>query len=180
MLNRAFPRAPLFGACGLIVMAIGLAAWGRIAGPASVAPPPAQQVAARELRFDDRADGGIVVTDAGNEALVEVVAPGTNGFLRSLMRGLARERLEAAPGGKTSITPPRTANSPRSETVEALMVAVDGEVSFEILQIDGRADGRRVTARRQGRARRHTLHQGFGGGDQESRLPSSDRLAPVG
>jgi putative photosynthetic complex assembly protein len=54
--------------------------------------PVSAPVTARELRFDDRADGAVVVHDARTGELVEVVAPGTNGFMRSLLRGLARER----------------------------------------------------------------------------------------
>lgn len=46
----------------------------------------------RQLRFEDLADGGIAVRDARSGALLETVAPGSNGFLRSAMRGLVRER----------------------------------------------------------------------------------------
>jgi len=46
----------------------------------------------QQLRFEDRDDGGIAVRDARSGALLATVAPGTNGFLRSTMRGLVRER----------------------------------------------------------------------------------------
>lgn len=58
-------------------------------------------VIARTLHFEDRSDGGIAVLDAATGAEVAQVSPGTNGFLRSTLRGLARERklrgLGAAP-----------------------------------------------------------------------------------
>ncbi|MCW2316014.1 putative photosynthetic complex assembly protein [Rhodoblastus acidophilus] len=44
------------------------------------------------LFFTDQADGGIAVTDADSGAVLSMVAPGTNGFLRSTMRGFAHAR----------------------------------------------------------------------------------------
>jgi putative photosynthetic complex assembly protein len=46
----------------------------------------------RELRFLDRHDGAVVVLDHPGGDPVEVLAPGTNGFVRGVMRGMARER----------------------------------------------------------------------------------------
>jgi len=37
------------------------------------------------------------VVTAADGQLVSVVAPGTNGFLRGVVRGLAQERLRATP-----------------------------------------------------------------------------------
>jgi putative photosynthetic complex assembly protein len=34
----------------------------------------------------------VVIADARSGQVVDVIAPGTNGFLRSVLRGLARER----------------------------------------------------------------------------------------
>jgi putative photosynthetic complex assembly protein len=44
------------------------------------------------LQFEDRADGAVVVYDARSEQIAAVLAPETNGFVRGVMRGLARER----------------------------------------------------------------------------------------
>jgi putative photosynthetic complex assembly protein len=49
-------------------------------------------VESRELRFEDRDDGAVAVYEAADGATVDVLAPGTNGFVRGVMRGLARER----------------------------------------------------------------------------------------
>ncbi len=55
-------------------------------------PPEAAALSVRELRFEDRPDGSIAILDARAQQVVGTVAPGTNGFLRGTMRGLARER----------------------------------------------------------------------------------------
>jgi len=58
----------------------------------------AAAVSVREFRFEDRADGSIAVLDASGRQLVDTVAPGTNGFLRGTLRGLARERKRQGVG----------------------------------------------------------------------------------
>ena len=46
----------------------------------------------RALRFEDRNDGSIAVIDGQSLAEIAQIAPGSNGFLRSTVRGLVRER----------------------------------------------------------------------------------------
>ena len=48
-------------------------------------------VQSRTLHFADRNDGAVEVTDADRH-IVAVLPPGTNGFARGVMRGLARAR----------------------------------------------------------------------------------------
>lgn len=97
--DRSLPRGALAAAAGLIVISIAGAAYGRIGGHATAAPPAAA-VETRQLRFTDRADGAVVVTEEDGD-LVTVVAPGTNGFMRGVMRGLAQERLRRNAGPET-------------------------------------------------------------------------------
>ncbi len=88
---RPFPRAALYGAALLIGMTFLAAGLGRIVGPV----PTHSEVAAvvwRDLHFMDRADGSVAVTDARTGETVLIALPGTNGFLRASMRGLASER----------------------------------------------------------------------------------------
>jgi putative photosynthetic complex assembly protein len=47
-------------------------------------------VSSHELRFEDRADGAVLVYE--HEQLVDTLSPGTNGFVRGVLRGLARGR----------------------------------------------------------------------------------------
>lgn len=51
-----------------------------------------QPLAERMLHFTDRADGAVVVSDARTGAEVAVIGREGGGFIRGVMRGLARER----------------------------------------------------------------------------------------
>ena len=88
-----FPRAPLFALGALLLATVVGVAAVRLTGVGIVRVPDAAAVTVREFRFEDRPDGSIVVLDASGRQLVDTVAPGTNGFLRGTMRGLARERM---------------------------------------------------------------------------------------
>ena len=77
----------LLGAGCLIALALGITAWGT-GRHASHAPALAPLVAHRMLRFDDRADGAVTITDAATGATIDT-AIGQQGFLRQTMRGLA-------------------------------------------------------------------------------------------
>lgn len=96
-----FPRAPLFGAAALLGVVLLAVALVRVTGVGMSHVPDAAPVEVREFRFADRSDGGIDVIDARSGSRVTTVEPGTNGFLRSTLRGLARERkrqgISAAP-----------------------------------------------------------------------------------
>jgi len=98
--DRSLPRGALAGAAGLVVLALAGAAYGRLSGQSVTAAPSAAVVQSRDLLFTDRADGAVVITEATG-GLVQVVAPGTNGFLRGVLRGLAQERLRQDAGAET-------------------------------------------------------------------------------
>ena len=86
------PRALLAAAVTLAALAVGGAALVRLAGlqPAgAAAAAPPSPAASRLLRFTDLADGGVAVHDADTGGLVATLAPGTNGFIRGTLRGLA-------------------------------------------------------------------------------------------
>jgi len=110
------------GAAALILISIAAAGFGRLAGQGVSAPPEATPVLTRNLHFDDRADGAVVVTSSETDRTT-VIEPGTNGFLRGVMRGLAQERkrrdVDAGPpfrltrwsDGRLSIEDPATGRS---------------------------------------------------------------------
>ncbi|MBL8672024.1 MAG: hypothetical protein JNK11_15295 [Alphaproteobacteria bacterium] len=118
--DRPFPRGALIGAAALIGFALTAAAVGRAAGVGTTSLPDAPEQSARDLRFADRDDGAVAVYEATSGSLVAVIEPGTNGFARGVLRGLARERkrqdIEAAPpfrltrwaDGRLSIEDPQT------------------------------------------------------------------------
>lgn len=75
-------------------LAIVAAAAGRITGPVDAGiGAHAKPVAARDLRFVDRADGGVEVFDVATGASVSVLPAGSNNFLRAMMRVLAHRRM---------------------------------------------------------------------------------------
>ncbi len=87
---EVIPRRVVNGALvGLGLLFVGLAAWR--GGGTSIREPDARAVQQRELRFTDRADGGIEVRDAVTGQTLDVMQ-GEQGFLRGSLRGLARER----------------------------------------------------------------------------------------
>jgi putative photosynthetic complex assembly protein len=89
---QTVPRGALFGAAFVIVVSVGLAASARsahLAEPAPAVQPPLESL---EVRFEDRPDGTLAVIDANTDREVSAVAPGTNGFIRGVVRGMFRER----------------------------------------------------------------------------------------
>jgi putative photosynthetic complex assembly protein len=95
-----FPRAPLIAAATLVAIALITAAAVRVTGVGAVRVADAPAVAERALRFEDRPDGGITIVDAASDREIGAAAPGTNGFLRSTLRGLARERKRQSIGAE--------------------------------------------------------------------------------
>ena len=92
--SQVVPRGALVGAAVLILTTLGLAASARsehLAAAASAAAPPAP-LEAIDLRFEDRADGTLVASDARTGREVAALAPGTNNFVRGVLRGMFRGR----------------------------------------------------------------------------------------
>jgi putative photosynthetic complex assembly protein len=91
------PRAAIIGAGALLLVTLLWVGVTRLNGdmPTEALAAPAVE---RSLRFEDTADGGVAVRDAGSGRLVAEMEPGSNHFLRALMRGLARERLRQGQG----------------------------------------------------------------------------------
>lgn len=87
--TRIVPSASLLGAAALVGVALLTALTGRPGGE-SVPPPAATIVAQRLLRFTDRADGAVIVTESDGTALDIVTGP--NGFFRGTLAGMARTR----------------------------------------------------------------------------------------
>jgi putative photosynthetic complex assembly protein len=90
--DKPFPKGVLVAAALLIGFSIAVAATARLTGLGTTKMPQGAAVATKDLRFEDRDDGAVVVLAADGDRLVEVIEPGTNGFVRGVLRGLARER----------------------------------------------------------------------------------------
>lgn len=94
------PRGTLVTAGALVLFALAATSIVRIAHIAPSASPALMRaqghiavVKSRDLRFTDRADGAVLIEDADKGGIASVIEPGqTTGFIRGVMRGLARER----------------------------------------------------------------------------------------
>ncbi len=85
-----FPRWVLLCAGGVLAMSLVSVGLVRLtgSGPDQRPAAPTQE---RELRFEDRPDGGIAITDGRTGEAVASVQ-GEQGFVRGALRALARER----------------------------------------------------------------------------------------
>jgi len=92
--DHPLPKAALWAAAGLIGLSLLLAGTARWSGRGRTELPTAAVVESRALRFEDRADGGIEVREAPGGALVALLPPSSNGFLRGVLRSLVRERRQ--------------------------------------------------------------------------------------
>ena len=93
-----FPKQLLVGVGVMLVLVLAVVAWARFETYQDHGEFQTGQFAGRSLHFEDRMDGGIAVIDATTHQEVARVLPETNGFLRSTLRGLARERKRRAIG----------------------------------------------------------------------------------
>ena len=98
--SSMLPRGTLILAGGLVMFALVATSAVRIAHIPAAASPAAlraedrvPRVATRDLRFLDRADGAVVITDVRTQQTAAIIHAGEKtGFIRGVMRGLARER----------------------------------------------------------------------------------------
>lgn len=93
-----FPRAALLGAAAVLALTLLAVAGARMTGVGVTRLAESEPVSTRALRFSDREDGAVVVFDVEAGRTLEVLAPGTHGFVRGVLRGLARERLRSGVG----------------------------------------------------------------------------------
>jgi putative photosynthetic complex assembly protein len=91
--TQGIPRSISIGASALIAFALAATFFARNSGVGEVHMPSQQAYQVLHLDFVDADDGGVLVRDASNNDLLYRVKPGTNGFIRSALRGFAQERL---------------------------------------------------------------------------------------
>ncbi len=88
----------LRAALALIIFAVLATALGRWSDVGAVHMPEAYAVETLLLEFEDLQDGGVAIRQSQTHRLLYKVEPGTNGFIRGTIRGLARERLRSGIG----------------------------------------------------------------------------------
>ena len=86
------PRPVLIATGALLASSLVLAGVGSYTGIGRVGTPDADPVRSVALRFTDADDGGVIVRRADDDVQIAKLAPGTNGFIRGVMRSLVRAR----------------------------------------------------------------------------------------
>jgi putative photosynthetic complex assembly protein len=112
------PRSTLIGAALLIAFAFSITLFGRSTDIGTVHMPAARAYQTVLLHFVDQNDGGVTIIDASSGAVLQTISPGTNGFLRSMMRGFAHERSRDGIGPETPFTLTRWSDGTMSLTDE--------------------------------------------------------------
>jgi len=86
------PKSGIIAAAALVLFSLATVTTARLTGTGGVHMTLPAAVESREFQFEDGQNGAVLVYDAGNRQLVDTLAPGSNGFIRVVLRGLARER----------------------------------------------------------------------------------------
>lgn len=122
------PRSALIGVAAVLLFTMAVTGATRLgliphsADPtASRASQNVQAAQVRQLRFADRADGAVVVTDAVTGETVKIIGFGQGGFFRATVRRMAKRRIAEGIGteppfqltlwdnGALSLSDPQTA-----------------------------------------------------------------------
>ena len=86
------PKASLVAAASLVVFALTAVTLSRLSGVGATHMTLPAAVESRDLQFEDGKNGAVLVYEARDHHLIDTLAPGSNGFVRVVLRGLARER----------------------------------------------------------------------------------------
>jgi len=90
--ERPFPRAALLVGGAMIAVSLAAAVVGTSSGFGTMRTPATAATEYRDLRFADRDDGAVVVSDATNGRTVLILPSQADGFIRGVLRSLVRER----------------------------------------------------------------------------------------
>ena len=90
--DQPFPRLALLGAAALLGFALLVTIGAQLTDRGTTGLAAGQPVLSRELRFQQQADGSMVITAVADQQVVEVLAPGSGGFVRGVLRSLNRQR----------------------------------------------------------------------------------------
>ena len=97
------PKGILISAAVLISLTIAAVLGFRMAGVAPMAQVPStgETLQSRALRFEDNPEGTVTVfevIDGSEDQILHVVQPGEGGFIRGILRSLARSRRASGIG----------------------------------------------------------------------------------
>jgi putative photosynthetic complex assembly protein len=77
---------------GLVLFALAAVTTSRLTGVGDVRVTVPAALESRDLNFADGPGGAVLVLDHRDGRVIDTLAPGSNGFVRVVLRGLARER----------------------------------------------------------------------------------------
>ncbi|MCS3726696.1 photosynthetic complex assembly protein PuhC [Bradyrhizobium betae] len=86
------PKGGIIAAAALVLFSLATVTTARLTGTGGVRMMLPAAVESRDFQFEDGQNGAVLVYDARDRQLVDTLAPGSNGFIRVVLRGLARER----------------------------------------------------------------------------------------
>ena len=86
------PKGGVLAAAALVMFSLASVTTVRLTGVGEVHMTLPAAVQSRDLQFADGHNGAVLVYDAIDHQLIDTLAPGSNGFIRVVLRGLARER----------------------------------------------------------------------------------------
>lgn len=87
------PKGALLAAASVVLFALAIATTARLTGIGVSKTPEAPVAQSRELRFSETEDGRLLVFEPGGTSPVGVLGRDHHGFVRVVLKGLARERM---------------------------------------------------------------------------------------
>ncbi|MEE4295877.1 MAG: photosynthetic complex assembly protein PuhC [Wenzhouxiangella sp.] len=99
------PVSALIGISAVLLAVLAAVFWFRASGnePISQVPIPEQVTEVRKLRFQDGPDGTVSVysvSENASDELIQVIPTGEGGFIRGVLRSLARARRASEIGAE--------------------------------------------------------------------------------
>jgi putative photosynthetic complex assembly protein len=99
--DNTVPKAALIGAAACVIITVlltGAVSLGLVAGPVTMEQARKTSgvtaIASRDLQFLDQPGGSVQIRDVTKGSVATTIMPGTeSGFIRGVMRGLARDRM---------------------------------------------------------------------------------------
>jgi putative photosynthetic complex assembly protein len=95
---KPFPKGMLVAAGAMVLLSLVFAATARLTDIGATRFEVAPVVTQRDLFFTDLPGGAVGVVDAASKQQIAALEPGQNGFVRVVMRGLARSRMVKGAG----------------------------------------------------------------------------------
>lgn len=120
-------KGGILAGCGLVLFALAAVTASRLTGVGDVRMTFPSAVESLDLNFVDGQGGAVLVLNHRDGQVIDTLPPGSNGFVRVVLRGLARERKLADIGPQPPFRLSRLANGQLTltDTASGKMVDLD-------------------------------------------------------